>query len=196
VVAKPLTPAEVKELIDDMAAAQLEKMNRRLYKGTWRNDNTWYLLGRVIQEVIELTQAISGGSPEEAAEEAVDVANVAAMVRDVVLYGNVGKIVDGKVFVDKNKTPCNFPLRVTDGATDGRAQGEIKTSNDGLDVSNAKTLGGAENGLKIDAASAYNADERAAILWRLMDYKYSPEFAEASPRLKKILDGLEEALKE
>lgn len=74
------------ELVHAMAHRMREKLEENRVKGTWHNDDPYWLLMRLEQEVAELRYAVFHGSgPGMVWAEAADVGNLAAMVADT--YG-------------------------------------------------------------------------------------------------------------
>ena len=71
------------------------KMRARLVanidKGGWVDESSAFLLRRLLQEVAELVQELDQGNAETIEAEAVDVANFAMMIGDVVRLANVMK---------------------------------------------------------------------------------------------------------
>lgn len=76
-------------------AEQMEsKLLANDHKADWHDSDTEYLMGRLLQEVLELHQAYLSTCPnEEVVKEAADVANFAMMIADRVAgaFANRGR---------------------------------------------------------------------------------------------------------
>lgn len=88
------TQRGIKTLVSNMVI-KLEKNN---HKGGWNSCNNTFLMNRMREELVELTDAISRRDLEHIINEAADVANFAMMIAD-----NAQKKLDNKIKLDKNQ---------------------------------------------------------------------------------------------
>jgi NTP pyrophosphatase (non-canonical NTP hydrolase) len=64
------------------AGQMAKKLRENDHKGSWSELDNNYLTHRLHQEFVELTEAITKGTPDEIIAEATDVANFALMIAD------------------------------------------------------------------------------------------------------------------
>ena len=64
------------------AGQMAKKLRENDHKGSWEGLDNNHLTYRLHQEFVELTEAITKGTPDEIIAEAADVANFALMIAD------------------------------------------------------------------------------------------------------------------
>ena len=77
----------MREAVLEFANAMEAKLQKHEMKGGWRKVPVWLLDQRLQEEKLELSQAIISGTPEQAAEECLDVANFAMFIYDNLMKG-------------------------------------------------------------------------------------------------------------
>lgn len=70
------------DAVHRFSGAMLAKLQANAHKAHWSEVTQAWLLGRLIQEVSELTHALETGHPNEIRSECADVANFALMIAD------------------------------------------------------------------------------------------------------------------